>query len=62
MDKTNKFLFTIRSLTGGGAERVVSVLSSKMAEDGYDVSIICYKSETGACGQNISYPRQHPLL
>lgn len=42
MDASNKYLFTIRSLTGGGAERVVSVLASHMAEDGYDVSIIAY--------------------
>ena len=42
MDDSNKYLFTIRSLTGGGAERVVSVLASHMAEDGYDVSIIVY--------------------
>lgn len=46
MNKSNKYLFVIRSLTGGGAERVVSVLSSYMANDGYDVSIIAYdKSE-----------------
>lgn len=42
MDKSNKYLFTIRSLTGGGAERVVSVLASNMVQDGYDVSIIAY--------------------
>lgn len=42
MDAGNKYLFTIRSLTGGGAERVVSVLASHMAEDDYDVSIIVY--------------------
>lgn len=42
MDASKKYLFTIRSLTGGGAERVVSILASYMAEDGYDVSIIVY--------------------
>ena len=42
MNKNNRFLFTIRSLTGGGSERVVSVLASNMAEDGYDVHIIAY--------------------
>lgn len=38
-----KILFTIRSLTGGGAERVVSVLSGLLAEAGEDVHIITYK-------------------
>jgi UDP-N-acetylglucosamine:LPS N-acetylglucosamine transferase len=42
MDKSNKYLFTIRSLTGGGAERVVSVLASGMARAGYDISVIAY--------------------
>ena len=42
MNKDDRYLFTIRSLTGGGAERVVSVLASNMAEDGYDVHIIAY--------------------
>ena len=42
MNKNKKYLFTIRSLTGGGAERVVSILTSHLAEDGYDVSIITY--------------------
>ena len=35
-----KILFTIRSLTGGGAERVVSVLSGFLADVGEDVHII----------------------
>ena len=35
-----KILFTIRSLTGGGAERVVSVLSGLLADVGEDVHII----------------------
>ena len=34
-----KILFTIRSLTGGGAERVVSVLSGLLADVGEDVHI-----------------------
>lgn len=38
-----KILFTIRSLTGGGAERVVSVLSDLLADAGEDVHIITYK-------------------
>lgn len=39
-----KILFTIRSLTGGGAERVVSVLSGLLADVGEDVHIITYKT------------------
>lgn len=38
-----RILFTIRSLTGGGAERVVSVLSGLLADYGEDVHIITYK-------------------
>lgn len=45
-----KVLFTIRSLTGGGAERVVSVLSDLLANDGLDVHIITYKKT------NLDYP------
>ncbi|MBQ4157050.1 MAG: glycosyltransferase [Clostridia bacterium] len=37
-----KYLFVIRSMTGGGAERVVSVLASRMARKGSDISIIAY--------------------
>ena len=36
------FCFATPQLTGGGAERVVSVLASKLAELGNDVSIIIY--------------------
>ena len=43
MDKSNKYLFTIRSLTGGGAERVVTILASRMVRDGYNVSILAYE-------------------
>ena len=39
-----RVLFTIRSLTGGGAERVVSVLSDLLAVAGEDVHIITYKT------------------
>lgn len=42
LNKDKRYLFTIRSLTGGGAERVVSVLASHMAEADYDVSIVVY--------------------
>lgn len=38
-----RILFTIRSLTGGGAERVVSVLSDILANSGNEVHIITYK-------------------
>ncbi len=39
--------FVIRSLSGGGAERVVSILASRMAERGHDVHLILYgRTET----------------
>ena len=38
-----RILFTIRSLTGGGAERVVSVLSDLLSECGEEVHIVTYK-------------------
>lgn len=38
----SKVVFTIGSLFGGGAERVVSVWSSALAEKGYDVSVIVH--------------------
>lgn len=37
-----KHLFFIGTLTNGGAERVVSILSGKMAEQGIDVEILTY--------------------
>lgn len=37
-----RVLFTIRSLTGGGAERVVSVLSGLMAQRGIETYIVAY--------------------
>ena len=39
----NKYLFVTNSLSCGGAERVVSMLASGMAEKGYDVHLILYK-------------------
>lgn len=38
--KSLHILFVVPVLTGGGAERVVSVLSSGMAEQGYKISIL----------------------
>lgn len=35
-------LFVTLSLAGGGAERVVSILSSELAEQGRDVHLILY--------------------
>ena len=41
-----KIVFTISQLGGGGAERVVALLSSKLSELGHDVSLITlYKQE-----------------
>ena len=37
-----KILFAITGLGGGGAERVVSVWSSQLAECGYDIAILTY--------------------
>lgn len=43
MDKSiGGICFVIPSLSSGGAERVVSVLASQLADDGYDVSVIKY--------------------
>ena len=38
-----KIIFTLASLGSGGAERVVSLLANKMAEQGHQVEIICLK-------------------
>ncbi|ULT56206.1 glycosyltransferase [Neobacillus drentensis] len=38
-----KYLFVTNSLSSGGAERVVSILASGMAEKGYDVHLILYE-------------------
>jgi len=37
-----KVLFTIGNLTGGGAERVVSVWANQLSRSGYDVSVLIY--------------------
>ena len=37
-----KVLFCVHALTSGGAERVVSVWSSKLADVGYDVTVLNY--------------------
>lgn len=37
-----RILFVVKKLSDGGAERVVSVLASKLAEDGNDVYILVY--------------------
>lgn len=39
----NKILFTCTSLSDGGAQRVVAVLCSALAELGYDVQLLLYK-------------------
>ena len=38
-----KIIFTLASLGSGGAERVVSLLSNKMAEQGHQMEIVCLK-------------------
>lgn len=40
--KNKKILFSVPTLGGGGAERVVSVLSSELAERGYDISVLLH--------------------
>lgn len=40
--KRLKYLFITRTLTGGGAERFVSIFASFMADQGYDVHILTY--------------------
>lgn len=44
--KNNKVIFCIDSLTIGGAERVVSVLSKSMVEKGYNVDILMLTKKT----------------
>ena len=39
-----KILFAALSLTGGGAERVVSVLSGALAERGYEVGVLVFQT------------------
>ncbi len=40
-----KILFAIANLKGGGAERVVSVWSSQLAEQGYEVAVFTYYTD-----------------
>lgn len=42
MEKIKRLLFVSPSLTYGGAERVVSILTSELANEGYEVSLILY--------------------
>lgn len=42
-----KILFAITGLGGGGAERVVSVWASQLAEKGYDVGILTFARKEG---------------
>lgn len=41
-EQNKKILIAIPTLTGGGAERVASVWASKLAERGYDVSVLVF--------------------
>ena len=43
MESRKVYLFTTLSLTGGGTERVAAVLSSKLADIGYETHIIVYR-------------------
>lgn len=43
-----KILFAAQYLTGGGAERVVSVLSSALAERGYEVGVLLFQTSREA--------------
>ena len=36
----NNIVFTIKQMSGGGAERVISLLSNSFAERGYDTTLI----------------------
>ena len=45
-----KVLFSISTMFGGGAERVVSVWTKELAEKGYDVSLLLY------CREKNEYP------
>lgn len=42
MEQISKVVLAVGSLTGGGAERVVSVWANQLAERGFDVSVIVY--------------------
>lgn len=46
-ERAGRILFVVPSLSNGGAERVVSVLASNLAEKGFDTScVVYYKAET----------------
>lgn len=47
-----KLAFVVGSLSGGGAERIVSVISSEMAEKGHEVSVILVASTE--CSYDVS--------
>ena len=36
-----KIVFLINSLSSGGAEKVISVIITKLVEDGFDIELIC---------------------
>lgn len=42
MDDLARICFVVPSLSSGGAERVVSVLASQLARDGYSIAVIKY--------------------
>ena len=46
-----KILFVTGTLTHGGAQRVISVVASRMSEMGHDVSMIVFKR----------FPEEYPL-
>lgn len=45
MEKKLKILFTGNSLGGGGAERVLAIISSELAQKGHQITIICGTSD-----------------
>ena len=47
-----RILFSIISMSGGGAQRVVSVWASQLAEKGYDVGILTYARKEGEYAVN----------
>ena len=54
-DKMKKIMFHLNSLGKGGAERVVSLLSKKLSEDGFDTVIATewYESDEYVLGQKV---------
>ena len=41
-----KVLFTVASMAGGGAERVISVLANRLAEEGHQAAVIMTAGDT----------------